>query len=175
MNIYIIWLPGVLNCLFVCAFAYQCGSDCGFPAYLKNRHLHSNFLPETCRWMLESFYFILNTTVESFGSSPMKEKILSVQLFMRTLCYIQIEKYYVIMTLENKSSCTYNPSWRPSALSDSKALWHSEHRALHCLLSWKQPAEDEDSSTLSFHKLFFFSFAPSCRYFSAFHPWRSSN
>lgn len=84
MNIYIIWLPGVLNDLFVCAFAHQCGSESGFSAYLQNRQVvftYTLYFPTRNLQMdTKHFYFILKSTFELFGSSCMKKKILSVQL-----------------------------------------------------------------------------------------------
>lgn len=154
MNICIMWLPEMLNYLCVAV-------NVGFLLIYKRDKWFSltfcTFLPETCRRTLSIFTSFWKALLNCLGVYLWKRRFCQGSwVFMRTLCYIQIESYYVIMTLEKKSSCTYNLAWRPPALSDSKALWHSEHRALHCLIAWKQPAEDEDSSTLSFHTHFCF-------------------
>lgn len=145
-NIHIIWLTGVLNYLWAHWFCLPVWLWIWSSSYLQNRQvfftcfwealLFFTFSPEACRWPLIIIFFLLFKNHSWIVWKFTYEKIRFYQcswMFMRTLCCSQIERYYLIMTLENKSSCTYYPAQRPPALSDSKALWHPKHRALHCL------------------------------------------
>lgn len=174
------WLPGVLDYLFVCAFTYQNGSEYGFSTYLQKRQntfTYTLWFPtKNLQMDTKFFYLTLKSTLEMFGSSPMKEKTFTSAPGCLWGLFAIFKLKSVILLWLWKSYCTYNSyisAWRPPALTAKPSgiqttelfiVWYPGSS----LMRMKTPAPFHFTN-------FFFFLPPSCRYFSAFHPWRSSN
>lgn len=61
----------------------------------------STFLPETYRWMLRSFTSFWKALLNRLEVQSGKKRFQQCN-FMNTLCYIQIERYYVIFIWKKK-------------------------------------------------------------------------
>lgn len=127
----------VWNHLFVKTFAKECGSEWGFSAYLQNREVVFNytlyFSTRNLQMDAKSFYFILKSTFELFGSSFRKEKILSMQLYedlmlytnWKVLCYLHLEKKNFVH-IAHHEGLKYCVTAKPSGIQSTELsfVWH---------------------------------------------------